>query len=137
MAFFIGITLAVAVGVFARWFGLDRDRAFYPTVMMVIAVLYVLFATMAGGPGVLLTEIVVSVGFIALAMLGFKKSPWFVVAALFAHGVFDCFHAHAIPGTGAPVWWPEFCATYDITAAALLGFLLRSKAIVRIPQERN
>ena len=50
MSFFIGITLALAVGASARWVGLDRDRAFYPTVMIVIACLYSLFAIMADSP---------------------------------------------------------------------------------------
>ena len=125
MAFFVGITLAIAVGGFARWFGLDRDRAFYPTVMTVIAFYYILFAVMAAPPAVLLVEIAVGAGFIALAMAGFKKSLWLVVAALFAHGVFDLFHAHAIPHSGAPSWWPEFCSAYDIAAAAFLAFRLK------------
>ena len=59
MAFFIGIALALAVGAFARWVGLDRDRAFYPTVMIVIASLYVLFAVMADSPAVLIAEFTV------------------------------------------------------------------------------
>ena len=57
MPFLIGITLAVAVGAFARRVGLDRDRAFYPTVMIVIACLYALFAIMADSPAVLVMEL--------------------------------------------------------------------------------
>ena len=37
MALLVGVLLAVAVGLFATGLGLDRDRAFYPTVMIVIA----------------------------------------------------------------------------------------------------
>lgn len=33
LAFLIGIAGALGVGVFARWIGLDCDRAFYPTVV--------------------------------------------------------------------------------------------------------
>ena len=128
MAIFIGTTMALTVGGFARWFGLDRDRAFYPTIVTVIAFYYILFALMAASTAVLLVEIAVGAGFIGLAMAGFKKSLWLVVAALFAHGVFDLFHAHAIPHSGAPVWWPGFCSAYDIAAAAFLGFRLKSEA---------
>ncbi len=123
MALFIGITLALAVGGYARWTGLDRDRAFYPTAMIVIASYYVLFAVMAESP-VLLIEIAVCVGFVALATLGFKTSLWFVVAALAAHGTFDFVHPHVISESGAPRWWPEFCGAYDIAAAGFLGFSL-------------
>ena len=125
MALFIGITSALAAAVFARRVGLDRDRAFYPTVMIVIALLYVLFAAIGGSSGgVLLAEVAVGAGFIALATVGFQRSLWFVVVALAAHGVFDFFHPHAIHNPGVPVWWPEFCGSYDIVAAALLGWQL-------------
>ena len=126
MPFFIGLTLAIAVGVFARWIGLDRDRAFYPTVMIVIACLYVLFATIGGGsPSVLLAEIAIGAGFIALTIAGFKRSLWLVVAALAGHGIFDFFHPHAFHNPGVPMWWPDFCMAYDIAAAAFLSWQLR------------
>jgi hypothetical protein len=44
MPYVIGIVLTIAVAVFARWVGFDRDRAFYPTVVVVVASYYVLFA---------------------------------------------------------------------------------------------
>ena len=48
MPFVIGIVLSVGVALFARYVGLDRDRAFYPTVVIVVALYYVLFAAMSG-----------------------------------------------------------------------------------------
>ncbi len=44
MAILVGALLALAIGGFATVVGLDRDRAFYPTVTIVIALLYSLFA---------------------------------------------------------------------------------------------
>ena len=123
LAFGIGIAGALGVGVFARWFGLDRARAFYPTVMMVIAFLYVLFAAMGGGAAVPV-EAAVGVGFAFLAALGFKLNPWFVVVALVGHGLFDWVHPHVIENRGVPPWWPEFCSAYDVTAGAFLAVLL-------------
>lgn len=124
MATFIGISLALAIGGFARCVGLDRDRAFYPTVMIVIGSLYVLFAAI-GGPAALPNEAAACVVFVALAVVGFKKSPWFIVAALVAHGLFDLVHPHVTDNGGVPAWWPEFCLAYDVTAGVLLGALLR------------
>ena len=37
MDYLIGVGLALSVSLLARIAGLDRDRAFYPTVMIVIA----------------------------------------------------------------------------------------------------
>ena len=84
MHLFIGIFLAAAVAALARWGGLDRDRAFYPTVMMVIASIYVLFAAIANSPLVLVAEALIGAAFIALAFGGFRQSLWLVVVALAA-----------------------------------------------------
>ena len=48
MEYLIGLILSVAVAGSAAAIGLDRERAFYPTVLMVIASYYVLFAVMGG-----------------------------------------------------------------------------------------
>ena len=58
IAALVGVVLALAVGLFARVVGLDRDRAFYPTVLAVIASLYNLFAVMGGSTRALLSELV-------------------------------------------------------------------------------
>jgi hypothetical protein len=129
MPFLIGLTLAVAVGAFARWVGLDRDRSFYPTVMIVIASLYVLFAAIGGSPTVALMEIAIGAGFIALTIAGFRRSLWLIVAALAGHGVFDFFHPHAFHNPGVPVWWPDFCLAYDVAAAAYLAWLLHHRRL--------
>src|SRR5689334_18548816 len=48
MEYAIGIVLALIVSCFARVTGLDRDRAFYSTLAIVVASYYVLFAAMGG-----------------------------------------------------------------------------------------
>ena len=37
LPYVVGIVLSIGVALFARWVGFDRDRAFYPTVLIVIA----------------------------------------------------------------------------------------------------
>lgn len=125
MAYLIGIGLAIGAFFFARIVGLDRDRAFYPTVMIVIALLYGLFAAIGGSVSALALESIGIVGFILLAVVGFKSNLWLVAVALFAHGVYDLFHGHFFVNPGVPAWWPAFCMAYDVTAAAGLAWLLR------------
>lgn len=125
----IGISLALAVGGFATAVRLDRDRAFYPTVMIVIAFYYVLFAVMGASTQTLVLESLVAAGFLLAAVSGFRSTLWIVVAALAAHGIFDLVHGTAISNPGVPLWWPEFCLTYDVTAAAYLAWLLKSGRI--------
>lgn len=126
MEYLIGLGLALTVSLFARFVGLDRDRSFYPTVMIVIACLYGLFAILGGSPGELAGEWVAMGGFIFLSVLGFRHNLWFVVAALFGHGVFDIFHGHVIANPGVPAWYPGFCLTYDVTAAGWVAWLILS-----------
>jgi hypothetical protein len=125
MAWIVGVLLAIAVGLFATRLGLDRDRAFYPTVMIVIAMLYILFAAMGASADVLLREVMFAALFIAAASIGFKTSLWWVAAALAAHGIFDFTHDAFVTNPGVPSWWPQFCATYDVTAALYLAWLIK------------
>ena len=126
MGLAIGVSLALLVGVLFTALRFDRDRAFYPTVTIVIASYYILFAAMAASTEALVLESLVGAGFMLAAVLGFRSSLWFVVAALAAHGIFDLVHGTAIANPGVPVWWPGFCLGFDVTAAAYLAWLLRS-----------
>jgi len=129
MALLVGALLAFAVGVFARLSGLDRDRAFYPTVAIVVASYYSLFAAMGASTHVLVLESLVAGAFLALATLGFRSSLWVAVVALGGHGVFDLVHGTLISNPGVPGWWPAFCSTYDVAAAGYLAWLLTSRRI--------
>ncbi len=124
MAYLVGALLALAVSGMATLSRLDRDRAFYPTVMIVIASYYALFAVMGGSGHALGVETAVIAVFLAASLVGFKYSLWLVVAALAGHGIFDAFHDRLIANPGVPAWWPPFCLTYDVVAAGCLAYLL-------------
>jgi len=121
----VGALLALIVGLFATATGLDRDRAFYPTVTIVIASYYALFASMAASMHALMLETLVGAIFLVVAAVGFRSSLWVVVVALAAHGIFDLTHGSLIANPGVPGWWPAFCLMYDVTAATYLAWLLR------------
>ena len=126
MALLIGLGLAVAVGIFARIVGLDRDRAFYSTVLIVVGSYYVLFAAMAGSMAGIRLEILFFLAFAGTAVVGFRTSMWFVAGGLALHGIFDFARADSLPAPGAPEWWPGFCGGFDVAAALVLGVLLLS-----------
>jgi hypothetical protein len=133
MTFFIGFALALAVSMIARLAGFDRERVLYPTLTIVIASYYALFAVMGGSLHSLAIESIGVLVWAVLAGVGFKANLWLVVAALAAHGVFDFFHAHAVANPGVPAWWPSFCLSYDFTAAVFLAWLLRSEKLRAAP----
>ena len=133
MEYFVGISLALAVSLFATFVGFDRDRSFYPVVMVVIAFLYDLFAVMGGSAHALYLEVAASFAFVLVAVIGFKTNLWLVVAALAGHGVFDFIHPLLITNDGVPGWWPMFCLTYDVAAAAYLAWLLSRSVLAAKP----
>jgi len=114
MEYLIGVMLAVAVAGFATATGLDRERGFYPPLLIVIASYYVLFAVMGASRRTLLIEIIVASGFLLFAVLGFRKNLWFAAAAIIGHGAFDLVHHLFIENPGVPHWWPGFCLTFDV-----------------------
>jgi hypothetical protein len=134
----VGAFLAVIVGLFATAVGLDRDRAFYPTVTIVVASYYALFAVMGASMHALMLESLVGAVFLALAAAGFRSSLWVVVAALAGHGIFDLAHGSLIANPGVPGWWPAFCLMYDVTAATYLAWLLtRGRIRAATPDSRR
>ena len=130
MEYLIGLFLSLAVGGFAIVVGLDRDRAFYPTVLIVIASYYVLFAAMATSGRALAIEIAVASGFLVLATIGYKGSLWLVAIATVGHGVFDLIHHLFIENPGVPRWWPGFCLVFDVIFGGLLAVRLVKRRLV-------
>jgi len=126
----VGIGLALALCVLATIVGFDRERAFYPTVTIVIASYYALFAIMGGSLHALATESIAITAFLLISIVGFKKNLWLIVGALCAHGVFDFVHDSLIADPGVPAWWPAFCLTFDWIAGAYLATLIARQRVI-------
>ena len=134
MEYLIGLMLSLVVAGVATIAGFDRDRAFYPTVLIVIASYYVLFAVMGASGRTLVIEIFAASGFLLFAILGFKRNLWLVVAAIVGHGVFDFVHHLLIQNPGVPRWWPGFCLAFDvILGGSLAVHLVKSSRLSREP----
>ena len=124
LPYVVGVVLSIAVAVFARGVGFDRDRAFYPAVLIVIASYYVLFAAMTGSIQTVVLESALMMVFVIAAVAGFKGSAWIIVGALAGHGVQDAVHGYIVANAGVPGWWPAWCLAYDVGAAGALAWLL-------------
>jgi hypothetical protein len=136
--YLIGLMLSLIVAGCATIAGFDRDRAFYPTVLIVIASYYVLFAVM-GAPGrTLIIEIVAATVFFLFAVLGFRTNLWLVVAGIVGHGIFDFVHHLFIQNPGVPRWWPGFCLAFDVSFGGYLALhLIRRSRVSREPDAPN
>ena len=128
MEYIVGITLALFFCAAAAGLGMDRERVFYPAVTIAVASYYLAFALVDGRNEVMLAEVAIAAVFIVSAVAGFKLNPWIAVVALGGHGVMDAFHDHLVHNTGAPQVWPGFCMSFDVTAAALVAWVLLARA---------
>jgi hypothetical protein len=129
MEYAIGIILGIAVGIFSTFVGLDRDRALYPAILIVIASYYSLFAVMGGSTNPIIVETLVGLVFVTIAAVGFRTNLWIVAAAIIAHGIFDLFHHLIIQNPGLPTFWPMFCMSIDVVLGAYLAFRLSRRKI--------
>lgn len=122
-----GALLALAVGGLATLAGFDRERSFYPVILMVIGSYYGLFALMSGATSALWAEALALAVFTGVAVVGFRTSLWIVAAALVAHGLLDMVHHRFVDNPGVPAWWPEVCLGFDVVAAGYLAMRLLQK----------
>lgn len=125
----VGIGVALVFSGLANLVGMDRDRAFYPTLLIVIASYYMLFAAVASNSGAFVTEGLGLLIFTGFAVLGFRGTLWWTVAALIGHGLFDLVHHALVANAGVPAWWPGFCLGYDVMAGLLLAALLLTEHV--------
>lgn len=129
MEYLIGLLLAIAVVIFSALIGLDRERSFYVTTLIVVASYYELFAIMGGSGHALIIEILAASVFFVLAAVGFKGNLWLAAVGLIGHGVFDFFGRGFIEDPGVPRWWPGFCGAFDVVFGGWL--------VVRLLQKMN
>ena len=127
MEYIVGITLALFFCAAAAGLGMDRERVFYPAVVMAVASYYLAFAVVDGRNGVMLSEVAIAAVFIAGAVAGFKLNPWIAVVALGGHGVMDAFHDHLVHNIGVPQVWPGFCMSFDVTAAVIVALAMLAR----------
>jgi hypothetical protein len=128
MEYIVGITLALIFCGAATWLGMDRERVFYPAVVMAVASYYLAFAVVDGRSSVMLSEVAIAAVFIAGAVAAYKYKPWIALVALGGHGVMDAFHHLLVHNAGVPRSWPGFCGSFDLTAAALVALIMLARA---------
>jgi hypothetical protein len=126
--YLVGITLALLFCAAAAGLGMDRERVFYPAVVMAVASYYLAFAAADGRSEVWWPEAAITAVFIAAAVAAFKRNPWLAVVALAGHGVMDGFHHLLVHNTGVPRSWPGFCMSFDVSAAAIVAWVMLARA---------
>jgi hypothetical protein len=131
--YLIGTVLALGVGLLGTFSGLERDRAYYAVITIVVPSYFGLYAVLGGSTPVLLQECVLIAVYLVGAVVGFQRNLWLLAALLAGHGLFDAVHGFIITNPGMPAWWPAFCGSFDIVAGAYLAVRLGQSAISARP----
>lgn len=87
--------------------------------LVLIAGIYIGYAFKDGRPRSIVVELIGAAGFCAAAWLGLNGAPYFIVAALALHGLWDLAH-HSLLDTEVPRWYIPFCAVVDWVMAVSL-----------------
>jgi hypothetical protein len=128
IALSFGVACAVVIAASGRITGFDKERGFYPTVLIVIASYYLLFAVMANDAIAL--ETLGLVAFTVFAVFAAFKAYWLVGLGIVLHGLFDFLHPHVINNPGVPSWWAPFCAGVDVVLGLWVIYLGRQPQLL-------
>ncbi|MFL6114435.1 MAG: hypothetical protein ACJ786_24210, partial [Catenulispora sp.] len=101
------------------FFWLDAATV-YALGLAMIASIYIGFGVADGRGKVIAVETVVAAAFVVIAAGAGTGSAWFRGAGLAGHGVKDLWQ-HRTGFVTNTRWWPPFCATVDVLAAALIA----------------
>jgi hypothetical protein len=127
MPLLLGILFASLIIALAKLLKFDQDRSFYPTVLIVIALYYVLFGVISGEMDVIVIEVIIATAFGAIAIGGYYRAMWIVGVGLIAHGVYDALHDQFILNTGVPDWWATFCLAVDVLLGIWIFVMVRKR----------
>jgi hypothetical protein len=123
-----GLITAVAVVGLGYVTRQGQSLPFYSTVLIVIALAYVLFAVMAEGLRTILIETAVAAGFVAVVVAAARGTnrrgaAGLVAAGLVAHGGYDLLHHAVVVNPVVPAWWPLYCGVVDVAMGGWVGWL--------------
>ena len=121
----VGAALTSLIG----WSRLIPDAlAFHAVSLAVIAAIYVGFAFGDGRLWIVVVELAVATGFVALALVGLWQAPALIAVGLVLHGIWDLAHRPGAIPTKLPAWYPPFCAAFDFVFAGVFFALARGVA---------
>lgn len=100
------------------------ERSGAAMLLAAIAAFYPVFAVIDADPLAFGLHFAIFLGFAALALRGFQQGLYLIAGGLIAHGIFDI--GLVFTQVTGPVWWPAFCASFDIVAGGAIIRLIQT-----------
>jgi ABC-type uncharacterized transport system permease subunit len=140
MEIIAGLTATIAIVALGYATRQGQSLSFYGSVLIVIALVYVLFAAMTGAPRTIVVESAIATGFVGIAVAAtrwenVRIAGVLMAVGLAAHGVYDLVHSAVVSNPMVPGWWPLFCGVVDILLGGWIMVLLGRGSLVAPPAE--
>ena len=131
----IGAALAFATVPLHLYMSKSHSEQFAAMLLVGVGAVYIGFGLQKGTHPQMAAEILVGLGFFAVALGGLWISAWLVPFGWAAHGVWDYAHHQdsKLPSryfkfVAIPVWYPPLCAVADWVIAAYLAVIWSMRA---------
>jgi hypothetical protein len=124
MPYLIAIAFATITCLIGYSLPFYKAQDFYGILLVMIAGGYVGFGVSDGRRHVLVLELVVTLGFCALVLLGMWKWPILIAYGYFLHAVWDLLHQPFKVGARVRAWYPMSAIIYSGMVGAFIYFHL-------------
>ena len=128
----LGAVLVVIAFLLSRFTRDIVGRALLVVALLIAALAYVLFATWAGERPSWVVGELVGVGIYGtMAVLGLRRSPWWLAAGWAAHPIWDVVLHYLGSGSSvAPEGWVIACVSFDLLVASYIA-IASGRGLVR------
>lgn len=124
LAILAGIGLAGVTVALVRALNVQHDLHLYAIGLIIAAFIYVGFALTQDHSLWVMVEIAGTVLFSAMAIAGWRFSPWWLVAGWLIHPFWDVVLHSRVPVGFVPGWYPPVCLGYDVAIGLVLAYKL-------------
>jgi multisubunit Na+/H+ antiporter MnhC subunit len=118
----VGILLAIGFVLLVRRGGsYAKEKQAFAIGLIATALIYVVFGFLSGSVGWIFTELIGVPIYAIFALLGLRKSGWFLAVGWALHPVWDA-GLHDFSTPFVPHWYIGGCLGFDLLVAAYIGF---------------
>ena len=118
----VGIVLAVGFVMLVRQSGsYAKEKLFFAVGLVIAALIYLVFGLFSGSSVWIITELIGVPVYAVFALLGWKKSGWFLAIGWALHVFWDV-GLHGISTPFVPHWYIGFCIGVDLLLAGYIAF---------------
>jgi vacuolar-type H+-ATPase subunit I/STV1 len=122
----IGLVVIVLSRILSKFF---TNRLIAATILVAIAFIYVGFSLKENPLGFILLEVMVSLAFYFIAIIGYTRNNSLIAYGILMHGCWDILHHNGtVVGTNIPVYYPPFCLIVDIIDGLYFLYIFKKQS---------